>query len=87
VIGLLLYAVKDWRRTRAENRLAEATHQPRVNKTGIEALEAQIIAMAKAWDEERISKDRRITELQTELGECKEKHKEREKEKANDPAE
>lgn len=73
VIGLILYAVKDWRRTRAENRLAEATHQPKVNKTGIEALEAQILAMSQAWDEERASKDRRITALKEEQGETKDK--------------
>lgn len=77
VVGLVLYAVKDWRRTRAENRLAEATHQPKVNKTGIEALEAQILAMSQAWDQERASKDRHVKELLLELTECREKHKEK----------
>lgn len=71
VIGLILYAVKDRRRTANENKLAEDTMQPRVKKVGIEVLESQILAMSTAWDQERISKDRRFAELLEEHTECR----------------
>lgn len=70
VIALVLYAVKDWRKVRLENELAEGQQEPKVKKAGIEALESQILAMSKAWEEERASMNRRIEELLARLAEC-----------------
>lgn len=72
-VGLVLYAVKDWRRTRLENELAEETLGPKAKKAGIEALETQILAMSSAWDHERESKNRQIKDLETELTRSKER--------------
>lgn len=73
LIALVLYFVKDYRKSKIENDLAEETKQPTVKKVGIEALESQILAMSKAWDEERLSKDRQIGELKQQHSECRER--------------
>lgn len=73
VIALILYGVKDWRKTRNENELAEETRQPKVARAGIETLEAQILAMSKAWEEERASKDRQIDELKEQHADCRQR--------------
>lgn len=73
VIGLILYAVKDWRKTRNENELAEETKQPKVKQAGIEALEAQILAMSRAWEEERKSKNEQIKDLKDQHANCRER--------------
>lgn len=73
VIGLILYGVKDWRRTKLENDLAADTNQPKARKVGIETLESQILTMAKAWDYERDSKNRQITDLEKQHEKCQER--------------
>lgn len=72
VVMVVGYAIKDWRRARIENKLAEETRQPKARKVTIEALDSQILSMASAWDQERKSKDRVIAELETELADTKE---------------
>lgn len=71
VAAVVVYAVKDWRRARIENKLAEETRQPKAKKVTIEALDSQILSMAKAWDQERQSKDRTIKGLENELADTK----------------
>lgn len=70
LVAVILYSIKDYRRTRIENELASETVEPRARKANIEQLDAQILAMSKAWDEERASKDRRIADLEKQFEEA-----------------
>ena len=65
--ALLLYWLRDRRRARADASVQEGTVGTRIGRTGVEYLEAQVIAMARAFDEERDSKDRRISDLSKEV--------------------
>jgi septal ring factor EnvC (AmiA/AmiB activator) len=69
---VVIFLLRDWRRTRIENKLSEKTIVPKANRVGIEALDAQILAMGKAWDQERVSLNRRIEALEEELNETRE---------------
>lgn len=67
MVGIALFFVRDFRRTRIENKLSEETVAPKTHKVGIEALDVQILAMSKAWELERKSLERRIQSLEDEL--------------------
>jgi chromosome segregation ATPase len=75
VAALLLYVIRDRRRTKLENDLTEKTQEPKAKKIGLETLELQIVAMSSAWNHERESKDRQIQELEESLSEERKEHR------------
>ena len=69
--ALLLWALKERRKTRAEGAVAERTVGAVVQKTDAGALEAHVLAIERAFSVERASKDRRIAELEERLDEVR----------------
>lgn len=65
--GLLLYYVRDRRKQRLADELAEQTLGPTVVKAGAEGFQAQLLAVEAAMESERRSKDNVVKDLEARI--------------------
>lgn len=70
--GVIFYLFTQRRKARVDNRIAERTENAAVSKEDSGALEAHVLAVERAFQAERESKDRVIASLRTEYDEHRE---------------
>lgn len=65
--ALILFYIRDRKKTQAEAALAEGTVKSQIDLSSISAVEAHVGLIQKAFDAERESKDRVIADLEEKL--------------------
>lgn len=68
--GLILFYVRDRRKTRAEAKVLEGTTQSQIDLSSISAVEAHVAFVERAFEAERASNQRQIADLKEELREA-----------------
>lgn len=69
--GVLIWFVRDRRKTRAEADVAQGTADSEIAIKGVAALEAHLVLVERAFESERASKDRQLADQQAQISQLR----------------